>query len=223
VRIAELSRVTGVAVPTIKYYVREGLLPAGDRTNWNQVSYDAAHARRLTLIRTLVDVGGLSIAATRAVLDHLGARDTTLFGAIGKAHYATMPPRSEPTEAGLAERTARANGEVTALIERLGWRVNDDNPARQVLADVITRLRDLGQEDLLGLLDRYADLAGQVAADDIGVVMRREDPDGLVEAIVTWTVLGDTVFGALRRLAQESAAAEALGVPRPDEQAPCDE
>lgn len=28
-RIGELSRRTGVPVPTIKYYVREGLLPPG--------------------------------------------------------------------------------------------------------------------------------------------------------------------------------------------------
>jgi len=31
-RIGELSRRSGVPVPSIKYYVREGLLPAGERT-----------------------------------------------------------------------------------------------------------------------------------------------------------------------------------------------
>ena len=35
-RIAELSQTTGVPVPTIKYYLREGLLPAGELTSPNQ-------------------------------------------------------------------------------------------------------------------------------------------------------------------------------------------
>ena len=34
-RIAELSQTTGVPVPTIKYYLREGLLPSGELTSPN--------------------------------------------------------------------------------------------------------------------------------------------------------------------------------------------
>ena len=52
-RIAELSRDSGVPVPTIKYYVREGLLPPGELTSPNQAQYDASHLRRLRLIRAL--------------------------------------------------------------------------------------------------------------------------------------------------------------------------
>ena len=47
-RIAELSRRSGVSVPTIKYYLREGLLAAGERTGPNQARYDEAHLRRLS-------------------------------------------------------------------------------------------------------------------------------------------------------------------------------
>ena len=68
-RIGELSRRTGVPVPTIKYYVREGLLPAGQLTSPNQASYDDAHERRLRLIRALLDVGGLKVAAIAAGAD----------------------------------------------------------------------------------------------------------------------------------------------------------
>jgi DNA-binding transcriptional MerR regulator len=39
-RIAELSRRSGVSVPTIKYYLREGLLPPGERTSPNQALYN---------------------------------------------------------------------------------------------------------------------------------------------------------------------------------------
>lgn len=38
-RISELSDVTGVSVATIKYYLREELVPPGERTAPNQADY----------------------------------------------------------------------------------------------------------------------------------------------------------------------------------------
>ena len=67
-RIAELSRRSGVPVPTIKYYLREGLLPGGTPTGRNQADYDERHLHRLRLVRALVDVGQVSIAGAREVL-----------------------------------------------------------------------------------------------------------------------------------------------------------
>ncbi|CAA9274079.1 MAG: Regulatory protein MerR, partial [uncultured Actinomycetospora sp.] len=67
-RVAELSRRTGVSVASIKYYLREGLLPPGERTSPNQASYGDDHVRRLRLVRALIDVGGLSVVGTRDVL-----------------------------------------------------------------------------------------------------------------------------------------------------------
>src|SRR6266702_5207862 len=92
-RIAELSRASAVPVPTIKYYVREGLLPPGELTSPNQAQYDEAHLRRLKLIRALVDVGGLSIAATRDVLASIDTPGKSLHDTLGKAQYATTPRR----------------------------------------------------------------------------------------------------------------------------------
>ena len=67
-RMGQLSSETGVAVATIKYYLREGLLPAGELSPPNQARYDESHVRRLALIRSLLEVGGLSIADVGAVL-----------------------------------------------------------------------------------------------------------------------------------------------------------
>src|SRR5678816_76704 len=74
VRIAELSSKSGTSIPSIKFYLREGLLPAGSPTGKNQAEYAEAHVRRLRLIRALIDVGGLTVAAAREVLS---AVDTT--------------------------------------------------------------------------------------------------------------------------------------------------
>ncbi|MFD0479411.1 MerR family transcriptional regulator [Nonomuraea thailandensis] len=57
-RISELSARSGVAIPTIKYYLREGMLHQGEQTAATRAEYDETHLRRLRLIRALLDVGG---------------------------------------------------------------------------------------------------------------------------------------------------------------------
>lgn len=73
-RMAELSRRSGVPVSSIKLYLREGLLPHGVRTAANQARYDDEHLQRLAMVRSLIEVGGLRVARVRAVLDEDRAR-----------------------------------------------------------------------------------------------------------------------------------------------------
>ena len=61
--IGELSRRTGVKVPTIRYYESEGLLPTPGRSEGNQRRYGRAHLERLRFIRHARDLG----IPTRAV------------------------------------------------------------------------------------------------------------------------------------------------------------
>ena len=66
-RISELSSRSGVPVATIKYYLREGLLPAGERTSATQARYGDAHVERLRLVRALVDVPVIASGGAGAV------------------------------------------------------------------------------------------------------------------------------------------------------------
>ena len=50
-KIGELAKATGTLVETIRYYEREGLLPAAARTEGNYRIYDGGHAQRLAFIR----------------------------------------------------------------------------------------------------------------------------------------------------------------------------
>jgi Cd(II)/Pb(II)-responsive transcriptional regulator len=50
-RIGNLAESTGTPVETIRFYEREGLLPAARRTDGNYRIYTAAHAERLAFIR----------------------------------------------------------------------------------------------------------------------------------------------------------------------------
>src|SRR5262245_60997125 len=57
IKIADLSRRSGVSIPTIKFYIREGLLPRGEHTAPNQARYADTHLERLALIATLQRAG----------------------------------------------------------------------------------------------------------------------------------------------------------------------
>src|ERR1700722_7876060 len=52
-RLSELARPRGVSIPSIKFYLRGGLLPAGEALSKTQADYNQAHVDRLRLIRAL--------------------------------------------------------------------------------------------------------------------------------------------------------------------------
>ena len=203
-RIAELSRRSGVPVPTIKYYVREGLLAPGELTSPNQAQYDDAHVRRLKLIRALVDVGDLSITETRDVLASIDSPGKTLHQRMGMVQGALTPsPAGEVDE----ESLALATQQVEELVRRRGWRVKPDSRAWQLLVHVLATFHVLGQDELLALLDDYADAAERLAEVDVDCVLRRPDVESLLEGVVVGTVLGDALLAALRRLARANVSA----------------
>lgn len=200
-RIAELSHQSGVPIPTIKYYLREGLLPAGERTSRNQVQYAESHLRRLLLVRALIEVGGLSIAAARDVLTRMDTSGASALDTLGKAQYA-MTPRREHAE---DELWAAAGAEVADLAARRGWQVRPTNPALAALTEVIAALHRLGEgEYLTGMLDDYAEAAERLAVAEVDSLLHRPGLDTMAAGVVIWTVLGDALLAALRRLAQES-------------------
>ena len=73
---------------TIKYYVREGLLPGGERTGYNQVEYDESHLQRLRLLRALIGLGGIPVAAVDQVVAAVEDADRTVHSTLGEAQRA---------------------------------------------------------------------------------------------------------------------------------------
>ena len=65
--IGDLSRTTGVKVPTIRYYEQMGLLSHAERSEGNQRRYSNAERERLTFIRHARDLG-FEIDAIRTLL-----------------------------------------------------------------------------------------------------------------------------------------------------------
>lgn len=69
--IGRLSERSGLPVSTIKYYLREKLLPGGIKTSRTTVYYGPEHVTRLRTIRHL-QARGLSLGRIRTILMHRG-------------------------------------------------------------------------------------------------------------------------------------------------------
>lgn len=205
-RISDLSRATGVPIPTIKFYLREGVLAAGRRTAANQATYDESHLRRLRLVRVLTDVGGLSLAAVRRVLAALGDERMPLTEILGVAHRALDDPWTISDPA-----LPAALIEVDEWLRAREWHVTPDAPARSTLATTLVALRQLGWEVGASVFDRYADHVDAIARDELAYVAHAESREAAVEATVIGTVVFERAMAALRRLAQERHAREQIG------------
>ena len=66
--LSELAEAANLPVATVKYYLREGLLPPGTPVTRTRADYSAGHLDRLRLVRALVDAAGLSIADARRIV-----------------------------------------------------------------------------------------------------------------------------------------------------------
>src|SRR5436853_7738884 len=68
-RMGELAEASGVPAPTIKHYLREGLLPEGVKTSRNMAYYPPEFVDRIKLIKRLQEERFLPLKAIKDVLD----------------------------------------------------------------------------------------------------------------------------------------------------------
>ena len=150
--------------------------------------------RRLRLIRGLIDVGGLSVAAARRVLEAIDSdvpvQET--FAVAQRSVSDEIDPESVSAEALLL---------VDAVMD--GWEVSEGNPGRLAAARVMTTFDRVGQPYSRDWIARYATAALAVAEADLDEIDDRVGRESKAETVVVGTVLGDALFSGLRRAAQE--------------------
>ncbi|MFF4617493.1 MerR family transcriptional regulator [Nonomuraea jabiensis] len=203
-RISELSAKSGVAIPTIKYYLRECLLHPGEQTAATRAEYDESHLRRLRLIRALLEVGRLPVASIKKIIEAVEDESLPVHLLLGTAHYAL----SSTVEPEPGEEWQIARDEVDHLIADQGWDVTPAAPARDELAQTIVRMRQLG---LPVDLKPYVEIAQKLVSEvEMNTIPFDGPRDAAVEALVLGTVLYGKAFEALRRMAQESESARRL-------------
>ena len=67
--MSELAEASGVPAPTIKHYLREGLLPEPVKTSRNMAYYPPEFVERISLIKQLQEERFMPLQAIKAVLD----------------------------------------------------------------------------------------------------------------------------------------------------------
>jgi len=126
-RIGELAERAGVSIATIKFYIREGLLPpASKKTGRTMAFYDQAYLERLQLVRSLREEHFLPLRVIRAVLAERGARpldrrDREILGRVAPDFLSRLAATAG-THATRAELVAgtELSSEELAMLEELG-------------------------------------------------------------------------------------------------------
>ncbi|MGW8482451.1 MerR family transcriptional regulator [Microbacterium sp. NPDC055903] len=199
-RISELSAETGVAVPTIKYYLREGLLPEGERSAPTQAAYGERHVRRLRVIRALI-ASGVSVAETRRVLAALEDPPESRNQLLGTVHAAVTPSGNDDLDLEAAEELAAG----------LGWRPGLCDPdVLRGVARALGTLQSAGFTVPAEVMPVYLESIRKMADAEIAGVPT-DSADAAVEYVVLGSVLVEPLLLALRRVAQQVASGERFG------------
>ncbi|MFD9130103.1 MerR family transcriptional regulator [Kitasatospora sp. NPDC059571] len=221
-RLADLSEQSGVSVATVKYYLREGLVPPGRRVNATQAEYDETHLRRLRLVRAMIQVGRIPVATVRQVLAHVDDESLGLTIRLGASLWA-LPHSTEGTEGtpggspDIADPShAAALRIVDDLLARLDWTtardIGERSPAHRALVGALATLDRLGFPFAADDLLPYARYMEQAAAHDLDRMELAPTPQERAEYAVAGAVLFEPVLLNLRRIAQSEEAGRRYGL-----------
>ncbi|MFF5932658.1 MerR family transcriptional regulator [Streptomyces sp. NPDC012508] len=216
-RLSELSDRGGVSVATVKYYLREGLLPPGTPVTARQSEYGEEHLRRLRLVRALLTVGGMTIQQARDVLAVADDPASGRHERVSAAAY-MLGPQVPPPEPSDPERPLwdEVFAEMRDLLAEMGWRVSDGAPALAALTRAVVTLRALGYRGGVDHIRRYAEVMRPIAAEEYTVMEEYPAVEEAIEAAVAYTMLYEPILLALRRLAHEDVSAHLHDTTRPE-------
>jgi len=230
-RLAELVRRSGVPRSTIKFYLREGLLPPGAARARNQATYGPQHLERLALIRALREVAQLPLDVITRVakdLDRALAQGwTSDADPIGEALRALHTPRKRKLARGERAQLDQLRKEVREFVAALPWTLPEEGHwfVDEIAAALWEVRRYLFPDFPVSALGFYAEAAWRLSEAEFANapggarVPLRARGDDIAEpsrrAIVS-TVLFDRIFGSLHRCANSMRSmriAEGLPVP----------
>lgn len=207
-RISELSERSGLSIATVKYYIRERLLPPGERFARNQSAYSETHLERLKIVRALREDAGLSVREIGRVI---GAMDTGSDDAGGEGAGSDGAAASPATavDPGSAEYRA-AWATVRGIARDMGWLIDERDALAGDLTQALMTIQKAWPFDTPGgQILRYARAVKEIARFELP---EKWDPAGASAASTQYAVLGTYLFEplllAMRRLAHRERARE---------------
>jgi DNA-binding transcriptional MerR regulator len=206
--LGELAAAAGLPVGTVKYYLREGLLPAGRLRSATRADYDDTHLQRLRLLRLLREVGEVPIERLRGLVEVLdsGGAGLDLLGS-GAAALVATPRRPASAHDDRAARLAR-----DVLAER-GWALQPGSPWHDRLTDVLATALEFepeGPGPLEDLVRHYARVADEIGEADVAA-LDAEEPAALLAQLVVGQVVYGRLLEVLRQVAEAHHAVRRWG------------
>lgn len=202
-RISELARQSGLPVATIKFYLREGLLPPGAPVSRTQAEYSGAHLERLRLIRALRDIADLPVATVGTVLAAVDDEQLPLLDLLGVTQTAVAGSKgsASPTGVALASR----------LLADLQWTLTEDSPLVDSLARVLDALDGEGEPVDAESLKPWAEAAWAVAEVEMDHIAVEAPRAEAAHTVAVGTVIYGELLAQLRLAAQEAVSLARFG------------
>lgn len=198
-QLKELSHRTGVSPASIKYYLREGLLPPGESLTATRALYSGRHVSRLRLIQVLRDTVGLSIQQIRDIvaLADSGAPRLDLLAAVQRIVLRLHGPDGGESEVGTAA------GDAVVLMRK--W-PDESSDARSAVNAHLALMEKHGVRVPLETLDAYSRAVDVIADVDIAATTAPEDVNELILTAAVGMHLHSQLVLKLLALAQASHA-----------------
>jgi DNA-binding transcriptional MerR regulator len=155
-KISELAEEAGVPVATVRHYLREGLLPEGEKTSPNMAYYPPELVERIRLIKQLQEERYMPLRVIAELLPDDGADPERLQALLETEErlfeLALADERERVSEAELAERSDTPP-EVVRRLAELGVIGPEDggfSPSDARIVEAIARFRAGGYDERIG-------------------------------------------------------------------------
>ena len=193
-RMKELSEASGVPAPTIKHYLREGLLPEPVKTSRNMADYPPEFVERIRLIKQLQEERFMPLRAIKSVLDEDPARARALVELEDRIlDRALAGERTRTSAAEVRERYGVPKDVLDRLekLEVLSPNSRGYSPSDIKIIEAISRFRAGGYDEEIGFTVydtlRYKSALEDLVREEVGMVMDRlageVSPERVVEML----------------------------------------
>jgi DNA-binding transcriptional MerR regulator len=179
-RMRELAEASGVPAPTIKHYLREGLLPEPVKTSRNMAYYPPEFVDRIKLIKRLQEERYLPLKAIKNVLDEDPDRATAMLELGDQIlDRALAGERSRTSAAEVRERYGLPKEVLDRLaeLEVLTPNSRGYSPSDVTIIEAISRFRAGGYDEQIGFTVydtlRYKAALEALVQEEVDVVMER--------------------------------------------------
>jgi len=179
-RMGELAEASGVPAPTIKHYLREGLLPEPVKTSRNMAYYPPEFVDRIKLIKRLQEERFMPLKAIKSVLDEGPERAGAMLELEDRILDRALAGERSRTSAAEVRKRYGLPKEVLdrlAELEVLTPNSRGYSPSDVQIIEAISRFRAGGYDEQIGFTVydtlRYKTAIEELVRQEVEVVMTR--------------------------------------------------